>query len=143
MLNDPDDSAMSTLNLALETAVYTQRIIAKHPALFIFWEIITFRSVRHDFSDLKKKFAFVEALVLTTFFPDARQIVQRVEKHVLGTKADEALVLRKSISEDCTMLAVAVSLLHLFSPKRKLVLTAPLGGYCGSSCDYSSRSRET
>lgn len=142
MLSDPDGSAMSTFNVALETALYTKKIIAKHPALFILWEIITFRSIRHDFSDLKKKFAFAEALVLTTLFPDARQIVQRVEKHVLGTKADEALVLRKSISEDCTMLAVAVSLLHVFSPRRRL-LTAPLGGYCGSSCYHSSRPRET
>ncbi|QKX61813.1 uncharacterized protein TRUGW13939_08969 [Talaromyces rugulosus] len=52
----------------------------------------------------------MQALFLITIFPDANHIVQRIEEHVLEAKEDEALILRKSASEDCTMLAVAAAI---------------------------------
>jgi hypothetical protein len=80
----------------------TSRIV--YPA----WEVVTLRRLRENYSSLSQKFGGLQALLLITIFPDARQIVDRVEKYVLRAKTDEPLVLRKSTSEDCTMLAVAV-----------------------------------
>ncbi|CAG7915946.1 unnamed protein product [Penicillium olsonii] len=74
------------------------------------WEIVTLRRLRKNYSSLSQKVGGPRALVLITIFPDARQIVDRVENYVLRAKTDEPLVLRKSTSEDCTMLAVAAAI---------------------------------
>ncbi|KAL4786595.1 hypothetical protein BJX76DRAFT_365380 [Aspergillus varians] len=74
------------------------------------WEVLTLHHLRKNYSTLKQKFGTLQALVLITIFADAKQIVDRVEKHVLGAKTQEAIVLRKSTSEDCTMLAVAAAI---------------------------------
>lgn len=74
------------------------------------WEVVTLRPLRKNYSSLSQKFGMLQALVLITIFPDARQIVDGIEKYVLSAKTDEPLVLRKSTSEDCTMLAVAVAI---------------------------------
>lgn len=72
------------------------------------WEVVTLRPLRKNYSSLSQKFGVLQALVLIAIFPDARKIVDGIEKYVLSAKTDEPLVLRKSTSEDCTMLAVAV-----------------------------------
>lgn len=41
-------------------------------------------------------------------FPDASQLVDRIEKHLPRSETDEPIMLRKSTSEAYTMLAVAV-----------------------------------
>ncbi|KAL2824399.1 hypothetical protein BDW59DRAFT_180265 [Aspergillus cavernicola] len=74
------------------------------------WEVLTLHHLRKNYSSLNQKFGTLQAIVLIAIFPDARQIVDRVEKHVLGAKTQEAIVLRKSTSEDCTMLAVAAAI---------------------------------
>lgn len=85
-------------------------IAAIQTSKFIYptWEILTLQRLRENYSSLNQKFGMLQALVLITIFPDAKGIVDRVEKHVLGAQTEEATVLRKSTSEDCTMLAVAV-----------------------------------
>lgn len=79
-------------------------------ARFIYpvWEVLSLRRLRKNYGSLNQKFGILQALVLIIIFPDAKQIVDRVEKHVLGNETEEAMVLRRSTSEDCTMLAVAV-----------------------------------
>ncbi|PWY75339.1 hypothetical protein BO94DRAFT_605837 [Aspergillus sclerotioniger CBS 115572] len=74
------------------------------------WEVLTLQSLRNNYASLKQKFGTLQALVLLLMLPNATQIVDRVEKHVLSAKSDEAIVLRKSTTEDCTMLAVAAAI---------------------------------
>ncbi|PKY03727.1 hypothetical protein P168DRAFT_344868 [Aspergillus campestris IBT 28561] len=71
------------------------------------WEVFSLRFSRKTYSDLRHKFGTLKALFLLMTFPDAKHIVDRIEKHVLDAEADEPMMLRKSTSEDCTMLAVA------------------------------------
>ncbi|CAI7626063.1 unnamed protein product [Penicillium bialowiezense] len=96
------------------TAISTIDIVLKYlitvKAVFPIWEVITLHRLRKNYGSLKQKFGMLQALMLITIFPDAKQIVDRVEKHVLGAKTEEAAVLRKSTSEDCTMLAVAAAI---------------------------------
>ncbi|KAL2809608.1 hypothetical protein BJX63DRAFT_434988 [Aspergillus granulosus] len=89
----------------LAKRIWTSRFV--YPA----WEIITLRHLRHNYGSLNQKFGTLQALVLITIFPDAKQIVDRVEKHVLGAKTQDAIELRKSTSDDCTMLAVAAAIM--------------------------------
>lgn len=87
----------------------TVSLISIYPAVFRVWEVISFRSFRQSYSGLEERFGVGQVLVLLIIFPDAKHIVQRIERHVLDAQEDEALILRKSALEDCTMLAVAVS----------------------------------
>ncbi|CAG8395331.1 unnamed protein product [Penicillium salamii] len=73
------------------------------------WEVVTLHRLRKNYSSLSQKFGGLQALLLMAIFPDGRQIVDRVERYVLRAKTDEPLVLRKSTSQDCTMLAVAAA----------------------------------
>lgn len=104
--------------------------------VFLAWEVISFRPVRYHYSDLKKRFGGFQALLLIAIFPDARQIVHRIERHVLDTEEEEALVLRKSTSEDCTMLAVAVRFMRIFPPALSAFADRLVGSHCGSSRYY-------
>lgn len=94
-------TVLAILDLVLKYTITTK-------VIFPIWEVITLHRLRKNYGSLKQKFGMLQALMLITIFPDAKQIVDRVEKHVLGAKTEEAAVLRKSTSEDCTMLAVAV-----------------------------------
>ena len=76
--------------------------------IYPIWEVITCCGLRHDFSSLRKKFGYSKAIVLILFFPNTAQIVDQIEKHVLGAKGDEAITYRESILGDCTRLSVAV-----------------------------------
>jgi hypothetical protein len=79
------------------------------------FEIITFRALRRSFSELKEHYGFLQAVLLVFIFPDARHVLKRIERHLLRSHAnettamEEAMALKKSLTEDCTMLAVAVS----------------------------------
>jgi hypothetical protein len=88
--------------------VYRYAVTARltYPA----WEVLTLHHLRQNYGSLRPKFGRLQSLVLITIFPDAEQILDRVEKHVLGTKTDVVMVLRKSTPEDCIMLAVDVCL---------------------------------
>lgn len=116
---------------------YKYAVIARftYPA----WEGLTLHRLRKNNGSLHPKFGMLQALALITIFPDAKQIVDRVEKYVLGAKTDEVMVLRKSRSEDRTMLAVAACL--EISPNQfqtlKGVSNVLTGCYCGASCHHS------
>ena len=91
----------------------TQRFTTRR-LIYPIWEVITFHSLRHDFLSLRNKFGGLKAIILISIFPNAAQIVDQIEKHVLGAKGNEAMVYRKSILDDCAMLSVAVCLLYFF-----------------------------
>jgi hypothetical protein len=99
------------------------------------WEVLSLRRLRKNYSNLKQKFGTLQALVLIVIFPDAKQIVDRVEKHVLGAETDEAIILRKLTTDDCTMLAVAVCPVHLIEAED--VSKKFAGSYRGTNCYYS------
>lgn len=42
-------------------------------------------------------------------FPDAGRVVDTIEKRVLSAKANEVMMLRESMLDDCTILVVEVS----------------------------------
>lgn len=96
-------------------------LISEVRIIYLTWEVISVRHLRKNYGKLKYKFGPLQALVLTIIFPDAKDIVDRVEKHVLGVETDEPIMLRRSTSEDCTMLAVAVCPDDLF--KANICLT--------------------
>ncbi|OQE96201.1 hypothetical protein PENNAL_c0001G09431 [Penicillium nalgiovense] len=100
---EPIATAITAIHLAYKLG-RTGRFI--YPA----WEVLSFRRLRKNYDNLKQKFGTLQASVLIIIFPDAKQIVDRVEKHVLGAETDEAILLRKLTSEDCTMLAVAAAI---------------------------------
>lgn len=78
------------------------------------FDIITFRALRRSFAELKKDYGFFQAILLVLIFPDARHVLRRIQQHLLGPQLDEvtameeAMVLKKSMADDCSMLAVAV-----------------------------------
>jgi hypothetical protein len=78
--------------------VYRYAVTARftYPA----WEVLTLHHLCQNYGSLRPKFGRLQALVLIIIFPDAEQILDRVEKRVLGAKTDEVMVLRKSASED-------------------------------------------
>ncbi|KAJ5415575.1 hypothetical protein N7465_004270 [Penicillium sp. CMV-2018d] len=104
---------VGTLLAVLPVVINGYEFIVTRRFIYPVWEVVTLRPLRKNYSSLSQKFGVLQALVLITIFPDARQIVDGIEKYVLSTKTDEPLVLRKSTSEDCTMLAVAVAITAL------------------------------
>jgi hypothetical protein len=78
------------------------------------FEIITLRALRRSFSELKHDHNVFQAALLVFIFPDARHVLKRVQQHLLRPQADdktameEAMALKKSLTDDCSMLAVAV-----------------------------------
>jgi hypothetical protein len=94
---------------------YFKVIRLSNQSIYNAFEIITFRALRRSFSELKEHYGFFQAVLLVFIFPDARHVLQRIERHLLRSHAnettaiEEAMALKKSLTEDCTMLAVAVS----------------------------------
>ncbi|THX28372.1 hypothetical protein D6D10_09217 [Aureobasidium pullulans] len=60
--------------------------------------------------DLKDEYGAFQAAILLVLFPDARKVMNRIEKHVLRSETDNAMVMKKALAEDCTMLAVAAAI---------------------------------
>jgi len=77
-------------------------------------EIITLRALRRSFAGLREEYGLLQAVLLVFVFPDARDVLKRIEAHLLKPASDdksamdEAYALKKSLADDCTMLAVAV-----------------------------------
>ncbi|THX23239.1 hypothetical protein D6D12_08542 [Aureobasidium pullulans] len=59
---------------------------------------------------LKDEYGAFQAAILLVLFPDARKVMNRIEKHVLRSETDNAMVMKKALAEDCTMLAVAAAI---------------------------------
>lgn len=126
---------MDALSSATAVIGLAYRLIRTAKFIYPAWEVLSLRRLRNNYGNLKQKFGTLQALVLIIIFPDAKQIVDRVEKHVLGAETDELIMLRKSTSEDCTMLAVAVCPDHLIEAEdcsKKFI-----GSYRCASCYYS------
>jgi hypothetical protein len=77
-------------------------------------ELVSFRALRRSFAGLRGEYGVLQAVLLLFLFPDAGDVLKRIEEHLLQppsddrTAMDEALALKKSLADDCTMLAVAV-----------------------------------
>lgn len=99
---------VAAVSTAIAVIEVTYKFLVTTKSIYPVWEVLTLHRLRRHYGSLNQKFGMLQALVLITIFPDVKQIVDRVEKHVLGAKTEETIVLRKSTSEDCTMLAVAV-----------------------------------
>lgn len=84
-------------------------LIERSLLAYEYLELVSLRGLRQSFEKLRKEYGIIQALLLLFVFPDARDVVERIEKHVLGAATEEALALKRSLSSDCSMLAVAVS----------------------------------
>ncbi|RJE17658.1 hypothetical protein PHISCL_10003 [Aspergillus sclerotialis] len=91
----------------LAVIIQSYKHIVTTRLIYPVWEVLTLHRLRKDYNNLNQKFGILQASILIAIFPDAQQIVHRVEKHVLSAKPEETIMIRKSTSEDCTMLAVA------------------------------------
>ncbi|KAL4916477.1 hypothetical protein BDW62DRAFT_186065 [Aspergillus aurantiobrunneus] len=100
----PEPAGFFAFVTSLALHIVTSRFI--YPA----WEILSLNFLRSRYSRLRRKFGILQALLLVTILPDATHIVDRVERHVLGAETQDVMALRKSTSEDCTMLAVAAAI---------------------------------
>ncbi|OAT02107.1 uncharacterized protein BDCG_17390 [Blastomyces dermatitidis ER-3] len=78
-------------------------------------DVITFHSFRHTFANLKNTDGLFHAIITLVFiFPDANDVVWGIEEHMLLCKGEEPMVLKKSLSDGCSMLAVACRLSSLY-----------------------------
>lgn len=81
---------------------------------YIFFEIVTFKALRRSFWELKEDYGVIQATLLIFIFPDARHVLKRIKRHLLEPQSDgmtameEGMALKKSVTDDCSMLAVAV-----------------------------------
>lgn len=72
------------------------------------WDVLSFTCLRETYAILSNRFTRLQALALIAIFPEAKTILDRVERRVLGANTQEALKFKKSISDDCAQLGVAV-----------------------------------
>ncbi|THW77556.1 hypothetical protein D6D18_09888 [Aureobasidium pullulans] len=72
-------------------------------------ETIVLHYALGSYLTLKDEHGAFRAAILLVLFPDARQVMKRIETHLLESQSDNAMVMKKALAEDCTMLAVAVS----------------------------------
>jgi len=75
-------------------------------------ETIVLHYALGSYLTLKDEHGTFRAAILLVLFPDARKVMNRIEKHVLRSESDNAMVMKKALAESCTMLAVAVSSLN-------------------------------
>lgn len=71
-------------------------------------QIVTFHPIVKSFLILKEDYDIIRALLLVFVFPDAREVIDRIRKHILRSSSEEAMAMKKLLTDDCTMLAVAV-----------------------------------
>lgn len=76
----------------LTTLTNSYEFVVTRRSIYPVWEVVTLRPLRKNYSSLTQEFGVLQALVLVTMFPDARQIVDGIEKYVLSAKTDEPLV---------------------------------------------------
>ncbi|THX67174.1 hypothetical protein D6D05_09943 [Aureobasidium pullulans] len=74
-------------------------------------ETIVLHYALGSYLTLKDEHGTFRAAILLVLFPDARKVMnRRIEKHVLRSESDNAMVMKKALAEDCTMLAVAAAI---------------------------------
>jgi len=61
-----------------------------------------------SYFDLQQDYSAFRALILLVIFPDARDVIRHIQEQVLRSKDEEPMVMKKSLADDCTMLAVSV-----------------------------------
>ncbi|PGH07457.1 hypothetical protein GX51_01758 [Blastomyces parvus] len=73
-------------------------------------EVVTFRSFRHTFAHLKCTYGLIGAITLVFIFPDADDVIRRIEEHsaIIAQVAISALSLQSLSSAHWTSLAVFV-----------------------------------
>ncbi|KAF2091409.1 hypothetical protein K490DRAFT_7694, partial [Saccharata proteae CBS 121410] len=79
--------------------------------LYAILEIISLRGLWSSFRELCKQYGAFNAILLLFIFPNAKHVVERINLHLLKTEnQEEAKNVKKSLSEECTMLAVAAAI---------------------------------
>ncbi|THW41849.1 hypothetical protein D6D22_05185 [Aureobasidium pullulans] len=73
-------------------------------------ETIVLHYALGSYLTLKDEHGTFRAAILLVLFPDARKVMNRIEKHVLRSESDNAMVMKKALAESCTMLAVAAAI---------------------------------
>ncbi|THV76978.1 hypothetical protein D6D17_03898 [Aureobasidium pullulans] len=76
-------------------------------------ETIVLHYALGSYLTLKDEHGAFRAAILLVLFPDARQVMKRIETHLLESQSDNAMVMKKALAEDCTMLAVAIAITAL------------------------------
>ncbi|KLJ11605.1 hypothetical protein EMPG_13213 [Blastomyces silverae] len=99
--------------ISIVSAAFTvvRAVVHAVEPLYEIYEVITFRSFRDTFANLTKAYGLFHAITLVFIFPDAYDVIQRIEEHVLLSTGEEPMVLRKYLSDDCSMLAVASAII--------------------------------
>lgn len=67
-------------------------------------------SVLKSFVTLRREHGSFRAFILLVLFSDARQVMDRIERHLLRSEPNNTMIMKKALADDCTMLAVAVSI---------------------------------
>jgi hypothetical protein len=115
--------ALSLVASAVARASLTSQL------LFETLEIVTLRDLRRSFAELKADYGVLCAVLLVFIFPDARYVLKRIQERVLRSQADEkaaieeVMAFKKSLADDCNMLAVAVRDIH--TPTNSHVASIP------------------
>jgi hypothetical protein len=110
-----NSTKMEALSLA-GSVVATAFLASK--LLFETLEIVTLRGLRRSFAELKTDYGVLRAVLLVFIFPDARDVLKRIQQRVLRSQVDEraaieeVMAFKKSLADDCNMLAVAVCVIH-------------------------------
>ncbi|THX03462.1 hypothetical protein D6D13_07652 [Aureobasidium pullulans] len=73
-------------------------------------ETIVLHYALGSYLTLEDEHGTFRAAISLALFPDAEEVVNRIEKHVLRSESDNAMVLKRTLAEDCTMLAVAAAI---------------------------------
>jgi hypothetical protein len=115
--------ALSLVASAVARASLTSQL------LFETLEIVTLSDLRRSFAELKTDYGVLRAVLLVFIFPDARYVLKRIQQRVLRSQADEkaaieeVMAFKKSLADDCNMLAVAVRDIH--TPTNSHVTSIP------------------
>ncbi|THV93978.1 hypothetical protein D6D26_07970 [Aureobasidium pullulans] len=93
--------ALSIISSAVGIAQLAYRLV----------ETIVLHYALGSYLTLKDEHGAFRAAILLVLFPDARQVMKRIETHLLESQSDNAMVMKKALAEDCTMLAVAAAII--------------------------------
>lgn len=93
----------------LEALSFISSVVGIAQLAYRLVETIVLHYALGSYLTLKDEHGAFRAAILLVLFPDARKVMNRFEKHVLRSESDNAMVMKKALAEDCTMLAVAVN----------------------------------
>jgi hypothetical protein len=101
-------SSLETVGIVFAAvSLFVQAVEFYSQTTYNVFEIVTFKALKEDYG-------VIQATLLVFIFPDARHVLKRIRRQLLEPQSDgmtameEAMALKKSMTDDCNMLAVAV-----------------------------------